>query len=65
MKRTAFSYYVGTGILVFILYASFLRGALQASFGLWLLGVVAGALALILVLVAIAVAWRTNGNDHA
>jgi hypothetical protein len=62
MRKFAFSYYVGTGLLVFILYASFLRGAFQLHPYTWLLGVAAGALALSLVLVAIGVAWKANGS---
>ena len=60
MRRFAFSYYAGIGILVFILYASFLR-AVVASFENWLCGVVSGGAALILILIAIYVAWRGNG----
>ena len=61
MKRFAFSYYVGIGILVFLLYTAFLRAIIAPSMEWWLIGVIAGAAALILILIAIYIAWRGNG----
>jgi uncharacterized membrane protein len=61
MRRFAFSYYVGIGLLVFLLYAAFLRAIITPGEHWWLIGVIAGAAALILILIAIYVAWRGNG----
>ena len=61
MRRFAFGYYIGIGLLVFLLYTAFLRAVIAPSEQWWLIGVVAGAAALILILVAIYVAWRGNG----
>ena len=59
MRRFAFSYYVGTLILVFFLYVSFLR-ALSPGLCDFLFGAVAGALAIIAILVAIHQAWKAK-----
>jgi len=62
VRRFAFSYYVAVGLLVFMLYATFLRVAVPPGSGLWCIGVGAGALALILILIAIEVAWKANAH---
>jgi hypothetical protein len=59
MRRFAFSYYVGTLILVFFLYVSFLR-AVATELDQFLAGAVAGALAIIAILIAIHQAWKAK-----
>ena len=61
MRKFAFSYYVGLLVLVFFLYASFLR-VVAPLFDQFIVGILAGALALVLVLLAIGAAWKANGH---
>ena len=59
MRRFAFSYYVGVLILVFFLYAGFLRAVLNGvSPGQFCFGITVGALAMTAILVAIGMAWK-------
>jgi len=61
VRRFAFSYYVGVLILVFFLYAGFLKAVLigvDADSSEFCFGVTVGALAMIAILVAIGVAWK-------
>lgn len=64
MRRFAFNYYVGMLLFVFILYASFLRAVVEV-FRWWLIGVLAGALAIVMLLFAIYVAWKAHDETEA